>query len=197
MYVKICGLRRFDEIETAVDAGADAIGIVLAESPRRVSLDEAVALRAAIPPEVDAVAVFRRPSPEVLGAVLAAGFDTIQADATWTPPDLGSARWLPALSDGPDLAVRAAGLTTETILVDGPFGGGRGVPADADRVAALAAQRSVVLAGGLTPNTVGAAITRIRPHGVDVSSGVERSPGVKEPVKIRDFLAAVRAVEGQ
>jgi phosphoribosylanthranilate isomerase len=81
------------------------------------------------------------------------------------------------------------------VLVDGPLGGGRGVAADTNRVAAVAQLRPVVLAGGLTPDTVGPSIARVRPFGVDVSSGVEQAPGVKDPARIHAFLQAVRAVE--
>lgn len=200
---KICGLRHVAEVEAAVEAGADAIGFVFARSPREVTVEAARPLIEAVPDGVDAVAVFRRPDPAVVQALIALGIDGIQgdADAPVALPD--GVYWLPALKDGPDLAARSAALPVSAvgrglrgaILVDGPLGGGRGIQADAERVAGVAASRCVVLAGGLAPDTVGSAIARVRPFGVDVSSGVESAPGVKDTGRIRAFLAAVRATE--
>ncbi len=203
MRVKICGLRRVAEVEAAALAGADAVGLVFARSPRRVSPAEARALVRAAPDGLEVVAVFRVPDPDLLREVLALGVHGVQADASWAgalPPGVYR---LPALSDGPDLAARAARIPVAmagpglrgAILVDGPAGGGRGVPADPDRVARIARSRPVVLAGGLQPDTVGAAIARVRPFGVDVSSGVESAPGVKDIARIRAFIQAVRAAE--
>lgn len=198
MFVKICGLRRPVDLEAAVEAGADAIGLVFADSPRRVTAAEAADLMARVPPGIEVVAVFREPEPDRLRAALDLGIGWIQADASWRAP--AGVRWLPAFADGADLAERAGhhptgpgqGLSA-AILVDGPVGGGRGVPPDLDRVAALAATRPVILAGGLRPDTVAAAIARVRPFGVDVSSGVESEPGVKDPARVRAFVAAARA----
>ena len=194
MWVKICGLTTVTAVEQAVDAGADAIGLVIARSPRQVSLEQAALLRSAIPAGVDAVAVFRTPGPE-LEAVLGLKFDWIQTDATWEPTDLVGSRWLPALKDGPDLAGRAAALPAGWRLVDGPSGGGLGIRADVQRVAAAAAEHPVVLAGGLNPDNVSSAIARVRPVGVDVSSGVESAPGIKDPMRVRAFVAAARSME--
>ena len=194
MWVKICGLRTVVEVEAAVQAGADAIGLVFARSPRQVSVAEARVLRDAIPKGVEAVAVYRTPGPE-LHEVLALGFDRIQTDATWTASSLAAARWLPALSDGSDVLTRARSLPKGLILVDGPLGGGRGVQADADRVADVARMRPMVLAGGLSPDNVARAIAGVRPYGVDVSSGVESAPGIKDPMRVRAFVAAARSME--
>jgi phosphoribosylanthranilate isomerase len=190
MKIKICGLRTVSDVETAVDAGASAIGFVFARSPRQISLEEAVPLLCAVPPSVLKVAVFRRPDAGLLAAVLAAGVDVIQADADWESGGL-MVPFLPALSDGPDLAARVA-ATPGVCLVDGPRGGGAGVLPDLTRVASVAATRRVVLAGGLTPENVSDAIARVRPWGVDVSSGVEASRGRKDPERIRAFIDAAR-----
>ena len=201
--VKICGLRRVLEVEAAVQAGADAIGFVFARSPRQVTPEEARPLVEAVPAGVDVVAVFREPAPELLADVLALGVNAVQADASWRGELPDGVYFLPALKDGPDLHERAAALPVlptgsglrGSILIDGPLGGGRGVRADADRVAAVAGNRPVVLAGGLRPDNVHAAIARVRPFGVDVSSGVESAPGVKDPARIHAFFEAVRAAE--
>ena len=203
MRVKICGLRRVLEVQAAAEAGADAIGLVFARSPRQVSPREARPLIEAVPDGIDVVAVFRTPDPDVLAAVLDLGIDAVQADAGWEGDLPDDVYFLPALKDGPGLEARAAALPRDpvgpglrgAILVDGPLGGGRGIAADAARVARVARSRPVVLAGGLRPDTVGASVARVRPFGVDVSSGVESAPGVKDPARIRAFVEAVRAFE--
>jgi phosphoribosylanthranilate isomerase len=190
MKIKICGLRRVSDIETAVDAGASAIGFVFARSPRQVSVEEVGRLLAAVPPPVLKVAVFRRPEAALLAAVVAAGVDVIQADDGWDSGGL-TLPFLPALSDGPDLASRVADIPG-ICLVDGARGGGAGVLPDLARVASVAATRRLVLAGGLTPENVAEAIALVRPWGVDVSSGVEASRGRKDPERIRAFIQAAQ-----
>ena len=192
MKIKICGLRRVSDIDVAVAEGATAIGFVFARSPRQVSPKEASFLFDAVPAGVLKVAVFRRPDPTLLGAVLDLGVDSVQADANWDPSGL-TVPFLPAVPDGPDLVERVAGIDG-VCLVDGPRGGGMGVLADLDRVRNVAAQRRLYLAGGLTPDNVAKAIAHVRPWGVDVSSGVESSPGTKDPARIRAFIRAARSV---
>ena len=98
MKVKICGLRRVSDIEVAVDGGATAIGFVFARSPRQIAVDDAPGLFAAVPDGVLKVAVFRKPDPAVLGAVIAAGADVVQADGSWDASGL-SVPFLPAFSE--------------------------------------------------------------------------------------------------
>ncbi len=206
--IKICGLRTPEAVQAAVDAGADAVGFVFAESPRRVSPREATRLAALLPPFVARVAVFRY--PEATGLADALGrfpADVVQAEPgpALAAADLGGRRWLPVLHDGPGLlAGRApeedpaavaedAGLA----LLEADGRGGRGVRPDWDRAAALARRLRLVLAGGLTPENVEEAIRRVRPWAVDVSSGVESEPGVKDPARIEAFAAAVRRADGR
>ena len=188
MRIKICGLRRVSDIEVAVEEGATAIGFVFARSPRQILPGDAPLLFDAVPAGVLKVAVFREPDLAVLAAVLAAGVDVVQADSTWDASGLDRP-FLPAFSDGPDLAARVATVRGEC-LVDGPAGGGSGVQPDSDRVRAIAAEHHIYLAGGLTPENVAARIEYIRPWGVDVSSGVELSRGIKDPGRIRAFIRA-------
>ncbi len=219
MKIKICGLRRTSDIEVAVEEGATAIGFVFSPSPRQILPEEAPPLFAAVPDGIVKVAVFSQPDPIALRQVLAAGVDVVQADATWKPTvpikanaRLGwklKARWryhmrlhtvdgpirvLPSLADGPDLAERVAALDG-VCLIDGPRGGGRGEQPDLVRVRNIAAQQRIYLAGGLTPENVGAAIEYVRPWGVDVSSGVEKSRGIKDPAKIRAFIRAALSAD--
>jgi phosphoribosylanthranilate isomerase len=200
--VKICGLRDARGLDAAVAAGADAIGLVLERGSRRaVPRSEARQLLARVPPGVRRVAVFVRPSAEELRAAVDLGFDAVQAAAPFAPPSDFGLGFVPAVADGPDLLARAAEARATArpprcaILVDGPRGGGRGETADHDRVAALAWRVPLWLAGGLDPDRVAAAIHRVRPIGVDVSSGVESAPGIKDPARIAAFVAAVRSLE--
>lgn len=208
---KICGLTTTSRVRAACAAGADAIGLVFAPSPRRVSPVRARDLLAAVPVGVEKIAVFREPSREDLAAIASLPFDGVQANASWDGTDRLPDGWffLPALADGEDLEERARELVARhdfggderggslrgTFLIDGPAGGGRGVPADLERAARAARIGRAVLAGGLSPETVGAALRRVRPAAVDVSSGVESEPGLKDPARVRRFIAAVRAEE--
>lgn len=204
MFVKICGLTTEQGMKAAVAAGTDAIGLVFARSPRQVDARRAEALLQWVPDGVARVAVFRTPSDAQIQTALALGFDAVQTDASWTPVGLSDrCVWLPALRDGPDLVARVGEFLSRAavpglggaVLTDGASGGGMGEVSQWDRVADAARRHRLVLAGGLTPGNVGQAIARVRPWGVDVSSGVERAPGLKDPAKVRAFMAAVRATE--
>ncbi len=199
--VKICGLTTPEAVAHAVASGATAVGLVLATSPRRVDPTLAAELLAAAG-AAERVAVFRVPSPEALAAIAALPFDAVQADAGWDGalPD-GWFR-VPAFHDRPaDHAALHAGTWAPAtpgslrgaFLLDGPRGGGLGELGDARRAARAAAHGPCVLAGGLDPENVGALIAAVRPHGVDVSSGVEAAPGVKDPARVAAFIAAAHA----
>ena len=204
MFVKICGLTTPKGIHAAVDAGADAIGLVFARSPRQVDVQTARALLRLVPDTTQTVAVFRSPTAREVAEVADLGMDVLQTDADWdragVPTSYG---WLPALMDGPDLGRRVAEFLSlpqgrglcGAVLADGAAGGGMGEVSEWDRVAAAARLHRLVLAGGLTPGNVEEAISRVRPWGVDVSSGVEQAPGLKDPAKVRAFVSAARATE--
>lgn len=189
MWVKVCGLRSPEDVDAALEAGVDAIGFVLVPSPRQVSVEQARALAARVRGRAQTVGVFRRLDAAALRRNKGAGLDLAQGVLDGVSPGPGV---LPVLVDGPDLVRRAAGLAAPRLLVDGPdFGSGE--PADWRRIAALARARPIVLAGGLTPENVGAALETVRPAGVDVSSGVERTRGVKDSGRILAFTHAARA----
>lgn len=200
--VKICGLRDARAIDAAVCAGVDAIGLVLEPGARRaVPHRDVGALLARVPDTVRRVAVFARLDAARVAVAEALGFDALQAFVPARVPGASRLAFLPALADGPDLHTRAGTALRAlrggtAILVDGPHGGGRGVPADAARVAALAWRVPIVLAGGLTPDNVAGRARHVRPIGVDVSSGVEDRNGAKDPARIADFVAAVRSLAG-
>ncbi|MDJ0927219.1 MAG: phosphoribosylanthranilate isomerase [Gammaproteobacteria bacterium] len=195
-FVKICGLRTHAAVEAAVDAGADALGFVFAESPRRVTPAEAHALCVAVPSGVTRVAVMRQPSAAEWQAVR----DTFRPDWLQTEAsdycelDLGDdVQAMPVYRDTESLdedAVAAA----DAVLFEAASSG-VGQCADWDRAARLARCTRLMLAGGLDPDNVVTAIRQVRPWGVDVSSGVERARGEKDLARIAAFLQAVRGVE--
>jgi phosphoribosylanthranilate isomerase len=196
VFVKICGLNSGEALAAAIEAGADAVGFVLAESPRRVRPAVAARLAALAPPGIIRVAVFRHPGVAEVREALA-GFtpDWLQTDAE----DFGALTLPPAVEPLPVFR-DTAGLDRDSVrraprALFEAAASGAGQRVDWQRAAELARSTQLVLAGGLTPDNVGEAIAAVRPWGVDVSSGVERSRGVKDPGKIRAFVAAVRQAE--
>lgn len=187
LFVKICGITDVGAAETCVDAGADAVGFVFATSPRQVTAAQATAMASSLPDTILKVAVFRRPTVEDIEGVLL-GFtpDAIQADHDTLP--FGTVLdLLPVYRQGGHEPPE-----NERFLYEGPVSG-VGKQVDFDRAAEIARRGEMILAGGLRPDNVGEAISRARPFGVDVSSGVEIAPGIKDPEAIRSFVAAARA----
>jgi phosphoribosylanthranilate isomerase len=190
LFVKICGMTTPEAVTAAAAAGADAVGFVFAKSPRSVDVARACALSRALPPGILRVAVFRHPEAELARAVRE-GFrpDWVQSDlADRDGMPQGPGAFLPVLRAGdpwPDpLPAR--------LLFEGPVSGS-GTLADWDEAARLARRAEVLLAGGLHPGNVALAIDRVRPWGVDVSSGVEARRGIKDPDMIHAFITAARA----
>lgn len=191
MFVKICGLREERHVRAAVEAGADAVGFVFAESVRRVTPEEAAALAAEVPETVKRVAVMLHPTNEEWQAVLT-GFapDVLQTDAedfaALDVPDTVE-RW-PVHREGNRVSV----TLFPTFLYEGAKSGA-GEAVDWMAAADVARQGNMILAGGLSAENVAEAIAIVRPFGVDVSSAVEISRGVKDTQKIRDFISAAKA----
>ncbi len=201
VHVKICGFTEPIGLKAAIDAGVDSVGLVLDPSPRQLSLDQAVDLARFVPDHVSLVAVCGRPSVSELTSIvqhLNPSFIQLMADSIPSPP-LGFSV-IPAFEDGPDLLERVNAYCARSdedrpvVLADGPRPGS-GVLADWGRVEQISASTRLMLAGGLNPENVGDAIARMKPFGVDVSSGVERERGHKDPERVRAFVAAVRAAE--
>ena len=195
LFVKICGLRSRADVEAAVEAGADAVGFVFAESVRRVTPRQARDATRNLKDGVLKVAVMHHPSADACRRV----FDEFAADVLQTdaadfdsidvPDDV--IRW-PVLREG---EVHDDARLPDTFLYEGPQSG-RGRTVDWTRAASLAARGRMILAGGLSAANVAAAVHGVRPFGVDVSSGVESAPGVKDAARIHDFIHAARAAEG-
>ena len=192
--VKICGLRNAADVTAAVDAGADAIGFVFAESVRRVTAAEAAQATAQLRTDIRKVAVMRHPSDEEWQEVLLEFRpDLLQTDIedfeTLDVPD--AVQRLPVIREGhvvlneelPDVFIYEGGSS------------GQGEIVDWKRAAGIAARGKMILAGGLSAQNIGEAIATVRPFGVDVSSAVETEPGVKSPELIQEFIDAVRAAE--
>ncbi|WP_291994495.1 phosphoribosylanthranilate isomerase [Candidatus Accumulibacter sp. ACC003] len=199
--IKICGLTRVEDLEQAVHVGADALGLVFyPPSPRFVDLQTAARLARAVPPFVTLVGLFVNADPALVRATLAAvplhllqwhGDEDEAYCRQFDRPYIKAARVRP----GMDLLQYAAGFpSAQAILldafVDGYGGGGKVfdwslVPSSLGK--------PLILSGGLDADNVGAAVRRLRPDAVDVSSGVEASKGIKDAAKIRAFVAAVHA----
>jgi len=210
--VKICGIARPEWAVAAAEAGADAVGLVFAESPRRVTAREAREIIRALPPWVAPVGVFVDEQPRgILRLAGETGITVAQLHGDEPPEvlaELGRLKIVKAFRVGGEEDLAAArewktkserlGRPADGYLIDarvagGPIGGS-GRMADWGLAARMIVEgfRPLVLAGGLTPENVAAAIAAVRPWGVDGSSGLETGPGLKSPEKIRAFVEAVR-----
>jgi phosphoribosylanthranilate isomerase len=209
LLVKICGITSPGDARVAVEAGADALGFVFwFMSPRKVDPVRAAAIARELPESVLRVGVFvDAPLEEMKRVADEVGLDLLQLHGDEPPEGLvGLSR--PALKavrvgkgfaqeEALRYAGRAAGLVVDTRLPgETQMPGGTGVPFDWSLVKGLADRVPfLMLAGGLDPTNVAAAIRAVHPHAVDVSSGVEGLPGRKDPSKVRAFLEAARSVE--
>lgn len=195
MFVKICGLSSAEQVQAAVDAGADAVGFVFADSVRRIDPADAAAISNTVPDTIKKVAVMLHPSNQEWEVVLGAFRpDVLQTDAGDFPglnvP--GNIECWPVFREG--------NKVTDTLLsrfvYEGPKSG-QGETVDWAQAANVARLGSMILAGGLSASNVGEAIATVRPFGVDVSSAVESAPGEKDPDMIREFISAARAAESE
>lgn len=203
--LKICGLTRAEDVRLASELGAAAVGFVFAAgSPRRVSLERAGELSAAAGPGVTRVGVFVEEERAFIGeAVEAASLDVAQIHRPLRAEDLEE-------TPAPVVAVvSVAGLDAPVpppewlrrcrwLLFDAGGSartGGSGTRFDWSVLSGKTFPVPLYLAGGLDASNVGDAIERVRPDGVDVASGIERAPGVKDPEKMRRFFAAVRTAD--
>lgn len=188
LWVKICGLTTEEGVDAAVAAGADAVGFVFAPSKRRVTPQLATQLAARAPTHIERVAVMLHPTQAEFDAMYA-GFrpDVLQTDAE----DLSTLSIPAGLRVMP--VMRAVSVVVPgRVLFEGAVSG-MGTVADWGAAAAVATRTQLVLAGGLNAANVAMAIRTVLPFGVDVSSGVERAPAIKDRQMIHEFIDAVRA----
>jgi phosphoribosylanthranilate isomerase len=199
--IKICGLTREEDVRAAVDAGADALGLVFySPSPRFVDLDRAARLARLAPPFVSVVGLFVNAGPrQVLETLAAVPLNMLQFHGDedeaycrqFDRPYIKAAR----MKAGFDLLQYAAAFpSAQAILADAfveAYGGGSRTFDWALIPSGL--QKPLILSGGLDASNVGEAIVRVRPAAVDVSSGVETARGIKDAARIRAFIAAAHA----
>lgn len=198
--IKICGITDGDDALHAIDCGADALGFVFYDrSPRAITRNKARAIIAQLPPLVTVVGLFVNADPHTVREIADdCGLDLIQYHGDESPEMVRLA---------PRRAIRALRVRENEIFdeidrypasgllldawVSGSFGG-TGVLCNWEIAAAIAKKRPVILAGGLTPENVATAIQAVRPYGVDVSSGVEATPGHKDRKKVAAFIKAAQ-----
>lgn len=199
--IKICGITRPDDAVLALEAGADYIGLVLTESPRRVDRERAVTIRSAAGPDAALVGVFDREPPEVVAPwVEALGLRAVQVGGWIEHGEAGPAEiWhtlrhesLPEPDTLPMVPLRTYLLDAH----DAKLPGGTGKRADwAWAKRCVTHGRRVIVAGGLNPENVADLVLNVRPFGVDASSGLEREVGRKDPDKVRRFIDRIRKTD--
>lgn len=193
MFVKICGLTTEEDALLAVAVGADAVGFVFAPSTRQVAAPRVADIVKRLPQEVLTVGVFRNETPDrVVKLVNQTGLQAAQLHGNETPEMVEKVKRdvrtvFKAVAAGSRAFEHADEFGADAVLVDAATPGSGQV---FDWKLAEDAPSSVplIMAGGLTPDNVAAAIEKVQPWGVDVSSGVERAPGVKDPVLVREFV---------
>jgi phosphoribosylanthranilate isomerase len=203
IHIKICGITSHEDAQAAVDAGADALGFVFyPPSPRHVSPERATQIIQKLPPFVTTVGLFVDVTADTVNDMAArCGLDRIQLHGRETPefcrqvkqPVIKAFRIKNAesLRHLPTYKVSAYLLDA---YVQGALPGGTGLSFSWELAARAKPYGPVILAGGLTPENVETAIKQTRPYGVDVSTGVECAPGVKDHRKVREFIARAKAV---
>lgn len=212
--VKICGMTRLEDIDTAIEAGADAIGLIFyPKSKRYVPVEQAARLRRAVPAFVDVVALFVNADDDAVRQVVQeVGPDLLQFHGEETPEACArhGKRYMKAFrvggpgADTPARLAAACGRFPDAAawLFDSYSAGygGSGLSFEHALLKDVRADREaapLVLSGGLSPDNVQAAVTALRPWAVDVSSGVEESPGIKSAARVRAFLRAVRQADSE
>ncbi|MEQ8316438.1 MAG: phosphoribosylanthranilate isomerase [Phycisphaerales bacterium] len=197
--IKVCGLTTPEMVDACVDAGVDAVGVVLSPSPRQATPGRAAELLSHLPGYVAGVAVYRHPDAELVERAMSVlpPWTLHQSDRADFTDSLALAREdrrVPVVRLGPSFEQDIAGLDGRMVLVEGQESGS-GQPAPWQDAKPWVSRCRVVIAGGLRIDNVTGVVRSLRPFAVDVSSGVEREPGVKDAGMIREFVAAVRQGE--
>lgn len=199
-FVKICGITNEADALLAVGLGADAVGMIFAPSPRQVSLATAGDIVRRLPPETMAIGVFRDEAPmRVVEIANQLGFRGVQLHGHESEADVSYvAERVPLLikalpATNPDIT-NFEDSAADLLLVDGPSPGS-GEVFDWRLAEGVANAHRLIVSGGLNADNVRGALEQIHPFGVDVATGVEMAPGVKDPRRLRDFIEAVRAFD--
>ena len=205
MRIKLCGITSLDDARRCVDAGADALGFIFVPgTPRHVTAETAARIIETLPPFVTPVGVFwDHPAGQVKAIAEECRLGALQFHGDEAPEDLLEHR-LPLIktlkvAGAADLA-RMPEYRVAAFLLDSPARWSEGAarpPIPWDVAADAARRHPVLLSAGLTPDNVALAVRRVRPYGVDVNSGVEARPGVKDPAKVRRFVAEARAAAAE
>jgi phosphoribosylanthranilate isomerase len=198
MLVKICGITRREDARAALDAGARALGFVFwPKSPRFIDPYRARAIVATLPPFVTAVGLFvNQPGEYVTGVASLVKLGAVQLHGDESIAFAETIRYplIKALTLRDDIRRWPGRATVLLDAHDPEQRGGTGRTIDWSAAAVVAARRPILLAGGLTPENVAEAVARVRPFGIDVSSGVEKAPGIKDHHKIKALFEAVHAI---
>lgn len=198
MFVKICGVTNEEDALLATALGADAVGFILAPSSRQVVPSTVRDIVKRLPPGVLTVAVVRNePAERAIQLAREAGVRAVQLHGNEPPATSAAVRAavgtvFKAFVAGSDALTRAHEHAVDAILVEGPHPGS-GEVFDWHRLDGSGLRHRLLLAGGLSPDNVADAVAQVRPWGVDVATGVEASPGKKDPRKLRAFITAARA----
>jgi phosphoribosylanthranilate isomerase len=202
MFVKICGITNEDDALLSVAMGADAVGFVFAPSPRQIAPQVAYDIGRRLPPEILTVGVFRNEHPSrVIKLAHASGVKAVQLHGRETVEQCHeiarNIRWvIKAFGADDENLPRADQYGTDLILLDAPDPGS-GKVFDWSVAGEAPSSVRLILAGGLTPDNVAAAVHEVMPWGVDVSSGVEKEPGLKDPMAVKRFIENAKAAEPQ
>jgi len=206
--VKICGITNVEDARAACEAGVDAIGLnFYPRSPRALSVEKAVELRAVLPTSIQVYGVFvNADATEIMEVARTVRLDALQLHGDESPATVAKlasvAPVFKALRIGPDFSAvtlesypAVAGFLFDTAeAMPGQYGG-TGRLADWGVAQQVARSHRVILAGGLNAGNVAAAILRVRPYGVDVASGVEAAPGAKDHARLREFVREARRAD--
>ncbi len=200
--MKVCGITSLKDARMAGDAGADAVGLVFAESPRRVNVEEAREIAAALPDGVLKVGVFVNEEPaEVLRVAAEVGLDHAQLHGEESPEAVSAVK-KGGIRVVKGLRVRGAGSLgamegygADLFLLDAyseRARGGTGERFDWGLAKSLKGRGNILVSGGLTPENVREAISFFQPYGVDASSSLEEAPGKKNEERVRRFVSAAK-----
>jgi phosphoribosylanthranilate isomerase len=200
LFVKICGITSEADALLAVSFGADAVGFIFAPSSRQISVQLAGDIAKRLPPEILTVGVFRDEAPQrVVEQVQQAGLRAAQLHGHESAPETAWIRSrlplvIKAFPAGDRTIGRFSDFGADYLLIDGD-NPGSGEVFDWRLAEGVADPTRLIVSGGLHPGNVAQAVLHLRPHGVDVASGVESAPGRKDPLKVRDFIANARAAQ--